>query len=181
LGTHADAEEAISPPFLRNLAGQFLFLEPGYPAPTPPLRTLDGHLVTLADFRGRVVLINFWATWCAPCVAEMASLDALASAIPAGDFVVVAVSLDQGTPDGVRSFIADHRLQHLTVLLDPLHQLGSLPNEKPPVQTFLVANLPASYVLDRNGIASGFLSGPTEWNSPKAHGFVNSFLAKKSR
>lgn len=150
-------------------------------APSTPVRGLDGTTTSLANFRGKIILLNFWASWCVPCAEEMPSLDALAADVPTDQFVVVAVSLDQDNEQRVRSFIAQHRLRHLIVLLDPNHHLGVLTNEAASTRSMPVYGLPTSYVIDRTGRVAGYLIGPTDWDSSQARSFIDYFTNLKSR
>lgn len=172
-GANARAN-SLYPPVLRNGLSQFTLLEPENPVPLTKLRGLDGGIVSTASFRGKIVLLNFWASWCAPCAEEMPSLDALAASIPSDRFAVVAVALD-GDSRAVRSFVARNRLQHLTVLLDPNHQFGALTNERASPETMPVYGLPTSYILDKDGRATGYLVGPTVWDSARARSFIDYF------
>jgi peroxiredoxin len=103
------------------------------------LTSLDGQKWTLHDLRGKVVLVNFWATWCPPCRKELPDLDALYKKFRNQGFVVLAISDEQ--PDTVRSFLAKHKVAY-PVLLDP----GDLIHKR-----FGVDGIPKSYVYDRDG------------------------------
>jgi peroxiredoxin len=103
------------------------------------LTSLDGDKWTLRDLRGKVVLVNFWATWCPPCRKEMPDLDALYKKFRDQGFVVLAISDEQ--PEAVRSFLAKHKVAY-PVLLDP----GDLIHKR-----FGVDGIPKSYLYDRDG------------------------------
>jgi thiol-disulfide isomerase/thioredoxin len=117
----------------------------------------DGAGVRLSDFRGRPVVLNLWATWCAPCVEEMPSLDRLQRDFPG--VAVVAISLDKAGPAKVRAFFKDQDLQHLRVYSDPkmtsMRQLG-------------VLGLPATLLIGADGREVGSLSGAVDWDSGPA-------------
>lgn len=117
-------------------------------------------------FYGKVVLPNFWASWRAPCVEEMPSLEALSASLPPDRFVVAAVSLDGGDGQQVRWFINRNNLPRLTVVLDPAHKFGALTSERKPEPVMPVCGYPTTYVLDKRGLVIGFLVGPTTWDSP---------------
>jgi thiol-disulfide isomerase/thioredoxin len=120
--------------------------------------TLDGaskHLV--GDWRGRIVVLNFWATWCIPCVAELPALDRLAAEEPG--FAVLAVSADRAGADVVSPFLKAHGIAHLTTLLDPHMAVG---------QTFGVAGFPTTLVIDPSGRLRGRLEGPADWAAAAA-------------
>ncbi|MGE0294259.1 MAG: TlpA disulfide reductase family protein [Hyphomonadaceae bacterium] len=167
---------SLDPPTLRNGVSQFVLEEPLRPVPLMPLRGLDGRPLSMDKFRGKVVLLNFWASWCAPCVEEMPSIEALAAILPSDRFAVVAVALDGGDGSKVRSFVKQYKLQHLTVVLDPNHEFGALTNEGKPGPTMPVYGYPTTYILDKRGLVTGFLVGPTAWDSPVARSFIDYFI-----
>ncbi len=114
---------------------------------------LDGAARHLpADWRGRAVVLNFWATWCIPCVAEMPALDRLAAGAP--EFAVLAVSADRAGAEAVSPFLKAHGVSHLTALLDPHMEVG---------RAFAVAGFPTTLVIDAAGRLRGRLEGPADW------------------
>jgi thiol-disulfide isomerase/thioredoxin len=123
------------------------------PRALPPVSftTLDGARKTLADYAGHPIVLNFWATWCAPCVAELPELDELAAA---GQFTVLAVSADHGGAAVVKPFAASHGLTHATILLDQ----GS-----DAVHRLDVAGFPTTLLIAPDGKLHGTLEGPAAW------------------
>ncbi|NEX93625.1 TlpA family protein disulfide reductase [Caulobacter sp. 17J65-9] len=124
----------------------------------------DGKPVSLADFKGRVTVVNVWATWCAPCVTEMPTLAALQKGYPTDKLVVVPVSVDRDVADA-KSFIDVHA--PLALYHDPKfalpHDLG-------------VMGMPTTLILDRNGREVARLSGESDWNSPDARKLFDALL-----
>lgn len=175
LGGPAQAN-SLYPPVLRNGLGQFILLEPRALAPQTQLRAFDGSVAKMANFAGKIVLLNFWASWCRPCVEEMPSLEALAASLPPDQFVVVAVALDEDDGQKVRAFVARYRLKHLTVLLDPHRKFGVMAADAPPAGAMPVHGLPTSYIVDRAGGITGYLIGPMAWDSSQARSFINYFI-----
>jgi len=167
---------AASPPVFRSANGQFTWLRPLDPAPRTPLRALDGSMADLGRFQGKVVVLNFWATWCAPCVAEMPALDRLMAASDPREVAVVAVSIDAEEARAVAPFLAAHGLRHLTVLLDPGLSLGSRHPDRIAAGAFPLRGLPITYVIDRRGLVAGYLTGAAKWDSPEAARFLEFFL-----
>jgi thiol-disulfide isomerase/thioredoxin len=119
---------------------------------------MEGMPVSLADFRGRVILLNFWATWCAPCVAEMPSLDRLEAMLGGKDFTVIALSEDL-SPTAIGPFFSEHGLTRLRRYHDPAGALA---------RAFSLRGLPTTVLIDREGRVLGRFEGPAEWDSPEA-------------
>lgn len=122
---------------------------------------LGGQRFRLAEQRGKVVLVNFWATWCPPCREEMPSMERLWRRYRDRGFVLVAVSLDSD-PTLVGPFVADHKLT-FPVALDPQVEVANL---------YGVRALPASFVLDRTGTLVALALGPRTWDNDAAHSLV---------
>ncbi|MGF1629043.1 MAG: TlpA disulfide reductase family protein [Kiloniellaceae bacterium] len=150
-------------PFAEN----FTFSDPPVPAPSVGFETLQGEPVTLADFEGQVVLVNFWATWCAPCVEEMPSLERLHQALVGEGFAVLAVSQDRGGSTAVAPFLGRLDLQQLPVYLDSMGVLA---------RAFALKGLPTSFLIDREGRVRAGLVGPAEWDSQAAMDFIRHYL-----
>lgn len=118
-----------------------------------------GATATLDRFRGKVVVLNLWATWCTPCVAELPMLDRLQQQLKEVDVVVVALSLDRGGPEAVKEFFQEHDIKHLGVYVDPTMRAQS---------DFRVIGLPTTILIDREGRDRGRIVGPAEWDDAKA-------------
>jgi thiol-disulfide isomerase/thioredoxin len=154
-GPSTAAGDSVTP--ARDRLADFTVIDPAQPAPQTAFTDESGRSLTLADFRGRAVLLNLWATWCAPCVEEMPALDRLQARLGGPDFAVVALSQDRQGAAVVKPFFADKALTHLTVYLDPKGALGS---------DLAVRGLPTSVLIDRQGRIVGRLEGPAAWDSP---------------
>jgi thiol-disulfide isomerase/thioredoxin len=118
------------------------------------LKDVIGNTVRLSDFRGKVVFLNFWATWCAACVVEMPSMEKLHRRLKDKDFVIVAINL-QESDALVKAFFEKLKLS-FTALLDSNGEVAT---------GFAVNALPTSFVLDKQGKIVGAAIGPREWNS----------------
>ena len=135
---------------------------PREPAPAPALNFLDaeGEALTLEDFRGKVVVLNLWATWCAPCRREMPSLDRLQAEHGGEDLQVVPLSQDRGESlDKIREFYDEIGLKTLAIYRDPKSQAG---------REFRAPGLPTTIVIDREGREVGRVLGHAEWDSEAA-------------
>ena len=140
-----------------------LSLWTGGPPPSLELKDLDGRLHRLSDYRGRVVLINFWATWCAPCRDEMPSIQELKRKLSGRPFVVLAVNLDE--PESrIRNFLTQVKVD-FTVLLDPERQVA---------KAWQARVLPASFVIGPDGRIRYSLVGEINWD----HDLVVSRIAE---
>jgi thiol-disulfide isomerase/thioredoxin len=135
--------------------GQFTPLDPPRPAPALSFAARDGSPARLADFHGRWLLINLWATWCAPCVREMPSLDRLQTKL-GGRLTVLAVSQDRGGEQVVGPFLDRLGLSSLRIYLDPKGTMG---------QGLGARGLPTTFLLDGEGQVRAQLEGAAEWDS----------------
>jgi thiol-disulfide isomerase/thioredoxin len=141
------------------------------PRPLPQIAIADGDgkASSLADFRGKFVLLNVWATWCVPCRKEMPTLDQLQRLLGGPDFQVIALSIDRGGANAVRKFYGEIGVQRLAIQLD----VGG-----EAFQKLGVVGLPTTVLIDREGREVGRLIGPAEWDSPKMIAFLKSIVAK---
>jgi len=127
----------------------------------PDFTVSDGtSTVSLADYRGKVVLLNFWATWCAPCVHEMPGLIALHHDRP--DLAILAVSIDQDE-DQYKRYIALRQVDLITVR-DPSQSAARL---------YHTEGWPETYIIDRKGIIRRKLVGDPDWSSPEIRAYLN--------
>ena len=163
LGTPARTHAGGQPPLLGVFKDNFTLLDPPVPAPQNGFTNADGQEITLAAFEGQVVLLNFWATWCAPCVREMPTLDRLG---PEG-LAVIAVSQDRGGLAVVAPFVEQLGLKHLKIYLDPRGALS---------RAFGLGGLPTTLLIDAEGRLVGGLEGPAEWDSEEALALIRFYL-----
>ena len=146
----------------------FVASAPGKPAPAISISDQTEQTVDLASFRGRIVLVNFWATWCEPCVKEMPALDALQTRFAGQPFSVVAVSEDRGGLPVARKYYDQHGLDGLDIYCDPHGEAG---------RAFGIRGLPTSILIDRDGNELGRIEGAVEWDTPAVAGAIEKFLA----
>ena len=148
-------------------AQDFSPLEPPVPAPQEAFQDLAGEAVRLADFAGGAVLLNFWATWCPPCIHEMPSLDRLQAALEPEGLTVIAVSIDRGGQKTVAPFLKRLGLEHVSIYLDPKSKLA---------RAFGISGLPVTYLIDAEGRVLRSLTGPAEWDSEEAVALIRHHL-----
>lgn len=135
--------------------------------------TPEGEPMTLADFSGRLVLLNFWATWCTPCREEMPSLNQLEAELGGDDFTVLTVSLDtSNTPAGPRDFFSEYAIDELGLYLDP--DAGILSDMR---VMGLRGGLPTTVLVDEDGCMLGVIEGPADWAGPDARNLIEAALA----
>jgi thiol-disulfide isomerase/thioredoxin len=131
------------------------------PKPLPDLAFTDAEdkPIKLADYKGKTVLLNFWATWCAPCVKEMPSLDKLQAEMGKDKFVILPLSLDGPSKPKVAPFYADRKLTNLGIYFD---------KGKKTMSALDVSVLPTSVLIDPQGREIGRLEGDADWDKPEA-------------
>ncbi|MCH8002303.1 MAG: TlpA family protein disulfide reductase [Proteobacteria bacterium] len=166
-GAQTPAAAGQAPPLLGAFGDNFTLFDPPVPAPPEAFAALDGAPVRLADFKGRVVVLNFWATWCAPCVREMPSLDRLQAALEDRGLAVLAVSIDRGGAKVIRPFAKRLGLERLGLYHDPK---GAL------FKAFGVTGLPTTFLIDRRGQIVGAYPGAAEWDEPEARALIEHYL-----
>ena len=128
----------------------------GENAPNFTLKNLDGKEISLNQFRGKHVLINFWATWCGPCKIEMPSLEALYERFKDRNFVLLAISNDMFGANIVKPFVKAHNI-NFPVLLDQRLKVSN---------AFGVVSLPTTFMIDPQGKIIGALFGAEDWATP---------------
>jgi thiol-disulfide isomerase/thioredoxin len=147
------------------------FIVHASPRPVPPIafKNLQGDPMSLADFRGKVVLLNIWATWCTPCRREMPTLDRLQAELGGPDFEVVALSVDRQGRRVVGEFYHELGLWQLGIYLDPS---GEAP------RALKALGIPTTLLIDRQGREVGRLLGPAEWDSPAMVAFFRGYVER---
>jgi thiol-disulfide isomerase/thioredoxin len=148
----------------------FVLRDPPAVVPNLEFAEGEGEKRTLADFRGKVVLLNIWATWCLPCRKEMPTLDRLEAALGGGNFEVVPLSIDRGGAERVKKFYAEIGVQHLPIYVDSSRTANSALD---------VLGLPATLLIDQEGRELGRLSGAAEWDAPAMIAFLKSKITEK--
>ena len=141
-------------------------LKLGEPAPDFQLQDLNGRLVTLSELRGKVVLLNFWATWCGPCRVEMPAMEQLYQTFSRKDFEILAVSTDAQGVAITRPFQQEN---HLTfpILHDVDYRVGL---------TYGARSLPMTFMVDRQGVIRHQIFGARDWGAPEARQLVHMLM-----
>ncbi|PJA77663.1 MAG: thiol-disulfide oxidoreductase ResA [Nitrospirae bacterium CG_4_9_14_3_um_filter_51_5] len=151
------------PPSSRSVASR---PSTGSPAPDFRLMDLHGKAVSLSDFHGKVVLLNFWATWCGPCRIEMPAMEALYGSLQSKGLEILAVSVDQQGTAVTRPFQEAMGLS-FPILHDQDYQVGLI---------YGARTLPMTFAIDRKGIIRQLVYGARDWNSPEARRGLSEIL-----
>lgn len=128
-----------------------------------------GNPHQLADYQGQVILVNFWATWCAPCRKEMPTLEALQKALGGEDFQVVTIATGRNVPAAVTRFFAEAGVERLPVLFDARSTLA---------RQMAVFGLPATVLVDRDGREIARLTGDADWSSESALAVIGAVIGE---
>jgi thiol-disulfide isomerase/thioredoxin len=145
-----------------------LVVADGGPVPDAVLLDETDTGQSLAKYRGKVVLLNFWATWCAPCREEMPHLDALQGEAGGEDFAVVAVATGRNPLPAIERFFAGNGITRLPILRDPGQELSAAMG---------VFGLPVTVLLDREGREVARMTGEADWSSPEALAVIAALVA----
>lgn len=131
------------------------------------LSDLNGNIVNLSDFKGKIVFLNFWTTWCPECRAEMPSMEKLYTHIKDKDFAMVAINMNEPS-FVVKKYFKDHKLT-FTALLDSINELGG---------PFGIRGIPTTYIIDRDGSIIGVALGSRRWDSKKSTALFEHLIRK---
>jgi thiol-disulfide isomerase/thioredoxin len=170
IGVRSSAVASADRPALSGDLASFSWASSAQPAPTTGFTDEKGNVRTLKEFRGRVVLVNFWATWCAPCVREMPSLERLQAKLGGPDFTVIALSEDRSGWQKIGPFRDKMGLKALPLFHDV--SSGAMFAVK-------ASSLPTTIIYDRDGKEVGRMARPAEWDSPDALALIRYFIARK--
>jgi thiol-disulfide isomerase/thioredoxin len=163
----------IAPASLKPLATGTMAAVVVHAAPKP-ISTLafadaQGQPKTLADWKGRVVLLNLWATWCTPCREEMPDLANLQKVLGSKDFEVLALSVDRKGAEASSAFLKEVKADILATYIEP---------EGNSLQVLQALGLPATVLINRKGEEVARLLGPAEWDSPEAQALIKAVIAQ---
>jgi thiol-disulfide isomerase/thioredoxin len=150
------------PPLLQTTVAQFVELWPAIEPPPLKFERVDGKLVDLSMFRGKAVLLSFWATWCPPCRRELPLLERLQEMVDPRSLEIVAVSIDKGGRPAVEAFLRRVNVTHLRPYLDPQGQIAKHVKEE-ATSPIVLYGMPISYVVDHRGRVVGYITGDVDW------------------
>jgi len=144
---------------------------------TMAFKDAGGADMTIADFKGKALLVNFWASWCVPCREEMPALDALATKYNSDAFMVLPINLDigEGGQEKAQAFLDENSFANL-----PLYADNTFAAFERLKQQAVAVGLPATLVLDENGCELAVLQGPAHWDTPDGEAVVEQMIALAS-
>jgi thiol-disulfide isomerase/thioredoxin len=154
-------------PLSQGHMASFVFRKSPEELPEIKFQDASGKERTLADWRGKLVLLNLWATWCVPCRKEMPGLERLQRELGSDQFEVLAVSVDRTGVNGARKFLDDAKIAGLALYADGTARMAA---------TLRAAGLPATLLVGRDGREIGRLLGPAEWDSEDAKRLIRAAL-----
>ena len=149
----------VKPDMAKGAMERFKLAAAPKPLPDLEIQSADDQPIKLSDLRGKVLLLNFWATWCAPCVKEMPSLDRLQAALPRDKYLVVPLSIDGPSRPKVAPFYKDQKLANLGIYFD---------KGRKTMQGLDVTLLPTSILVDAKGRELGRIEGDADWDMPES-------------
>jgi thiol-disulfide isomerase/thioredoxin len=169
LGVAAALAQALpqvdDPPLFQTNISQLILFDPPLAVPAIQLQRIDGKLTDLSAFRGKAILVNFWATWCPPCSRELPRIRELKAAARSEPLEIVAVSVDKEGSAAVEPFVKRLNIGRLLPYLDPSGQIAKSPGED-GAAPFVLYGLPITYIIDRHSRIAGYLVGEADWTSP---------------
>lgn len=175
----AQAPGTEAPPAAKTTAGDagaakpsgkmVAFVRKAEPQPLPDISFTggDGQPLTLSAFKGKTVLLNLWATWCAPCRQEMPSLDRLQQAMGSDKFEVVALSLDKQGIEAAKKFLGEVGAKALKLYIDPTAKQGL---------SLKIVGMPTTILINKDGLEVGRLAGEAEWDSEDAKALIKGVM-----
>jgi thiol-disulfide isomerase/thioredoxin len=159
----------VKPDMAKGAMERFKLAAQPKPLPDLEIQNADDKPMKLSDFKGKVVLLNFWATWCAPCVKEMPSLDRLQAAFSKDKFLIVPLSIDGPTKPKVAPFYKDQKLANLGIYFD---------KGRKTMQGLDVILLPTSILVDAKGRELGRIEGDADWDMAESIALMKAAMGK---
>ena len=157
----------LAAPRLHDLAEVLIPTQPPVAPADMPFFDAGGTEHRLKEFLGRGMVVNLWATWCAPCVAEMPSLQKLSVALAPFDIAVLPLSSDRGGVETIRAWFGAHDVTSLPVLTDPKGALA---------RAWDTHGIPTTVIINRKGLDCARLEGPADWSSPQAVALIRGLV-----
>lgn len=130
---------------------------------------VDGKTIDFSQFKGKIIMVNMWATWCPPCVRELPAIERLATKFKSEDFALLPISIDAEGKQQVQAFLNTLGMAGFNSYYDPEQNLG---------QVFPLDTIPATFILDQNGQLIAFVRSFVDWDDAKAVSLIQGFIEK---
>ena len=143
-----------------------------YPIEVVAFSDANGKPIDFSQYKGKVVMVNMWATWCPPCVRELPAIERLATKFKAEEFALLPISIDAGGKQQVQPFLTSLGMANFNSYYDPTQNLG---------QVFPLDTIPATFILDQNGQLIAFVRSFVDWDDAKAVSLIQSFIDKGAK
>lgn len=140
-----------------------------YPIKPVAFNDVDGKAIDFSHYKGKVIMVNMWATWCPPCVRELPAIERLATKFKAEDFALLPISIDAEGKQQVQSFLNTLGMAGFNSYYDPEQNLG---------QVFPLDTIPATFILDQDGQLIAFVRSFVDWDDAKAVSLIQGFIDK---
>ncbi|ABV35092.1 thioredoxin, putative [Shewanella sediminis HAW-EB3] len=160
--------EAINKPMIMS---RFIEMQSAREVPDVTFTDTEGGEINLKQYKGKVVMVNLWATWCAPCIKEIPQMENIRQTNIDKDLVVLPISIDEES-EKVKPFLARHGLSHYKTWLDPNKDID---------QVMPADVVPATYVFDGSGNLIGFLRGYLDWGDKEVQPYLEKLIAKYAK
>lgn len=166
------APQTLEVPTFESGRYQFTIIRPLQKLPSIRLFRLEGGTVDLSSLRGKPILLNFWASWCAACRTELPILERLYRSAWQGSLHVAAVSEDRGSRDTVERFIKTLELRTLPIFLDPNGYVAYSDSGNNKNAPFALYGMPITYLISSSGAVIGYMPGAADWSTPEANELI---------
>ncbi|MCH1931996.1 TlpA family protein disulfide reductase [Shewanella sp. A25] len=143
-----------------------------FPIEAVAFNDVDGKAIDFSHYKGKVVMVNMWATWCPPCVRELPAIERLSTKFKADDFVLLPISIDVDGKQQVQPFLTSLGMPNFNSYYDPEQNLG---------QVFPLDTIPATFILDQNGQLIAFVRSFVDWDDAKAQKLIQGFIDKGAK
>ena len=164
------AVQAVEPPSFQGKRRPYIRYATPFPAPVVSWYKNAAGITNISRDQGKVVLLNFWATWCESCLHELPALDQLESYVDNANFKVLTVNLDNAKPSIIGAYFNRLGIQSLPLLRDPLgHSFDAYGIHE---------GLPWSFLIDQRGHIQGYMMGAAEWVAPEGRSLIDYYLNK---
>lgn len=140
-----------------------------YPIEPVAFSDVNGNSIDFSQYKGKVVMVNMWATWCPPCVRELPAIERLATKFKAEDFALLPISIDMDGKQQVQPFLTSLGMANFNSYYDPMQKLG---------QVFPLDTIPATFILDQHGDLIAFVRSFVDWDDAKAVELIQGFIDK---